>query len=65
MRGSISSRRSFFALSRRFQLSFRFQFLLFKYQWTIDLEILEILNATTSIKLLFRSIDRQRLSMSV
>lgn len=65
MRGSISSRRSFFALSRRFQLSFRFQFLLFKYQWTIDLEILEILNATTSIKPLFRSIDRQRLSMSV
>lgn len=65
MRGSISSRRSFFALSRRFQLSFRFQFLLFKYQWSIDLEILDILNATTSIKLLFRSIDRQRLSMSV
>lgn len=65
MRGSISSRRSFFALSRRFQLSFRFQFLLFKYQWTIDLEILEILNATTSIKLLFRSINRQLLSMSV
>lgn len=65
MRGSISSRRSFFALSRRFQLSFRFQFLLFKYQWTIDLEILEILNATTSIKLPFRSIDRQLLSMSV
>lgn len=65
MRGRISSRRSFFALLRRFQLSFRFQFLLFKEQWTIDLEILQILNATTSTKLLFRSIDRQLLSMFI